>query len=840
MALYRGRAGGSPLDTDVYRCGEFLIEATNRRFSRDGVELALEPKVFAVALLLLSSPGELVTREQLLDSVWGHRYVTPSTLNRVIALVRRAFADDVGHPRFIQTVHGAGYRFIGPVVRQAESAQSLTVRFGPPPTARPPAPLEALIGRGEQIEQLSTLLRDGRGVTVVGSGGMGKTQCALAFAHQHADDWPDGIWFFDLVPLQHAEQWLELLARALSISPSGEGALLERVARALAHRRALLVLDNCDRLSTALGVTVVQILRATDEVKVLATSQQPLQFRGEQLLHMPPLALPPVRQSVTAADLPDIACAPAVALLLARIRSVQPGFVLRVANAPAIVAICERLDGMPLALELAAARFAVLSAEQVLERLSLRFRFLSSEAAGRDARHRNLAALLEWSFGLLSSAEQQLLAWLGVFVQGWTVEAVIFLAQALGRDPESQVDLLTGLANKSLVTVNQALTPPRYRLLESVREFALVQLAHMNEEPRARQAHLGYIGRLAATVHQDMISGRMRERVASLIHEHDNIEAACDYALGGGGDPQAALQIVGSLILYFKAHGAYALGHRLSQRALEKAPRERTRVRCLAMTCYGVIGLTAHTGPAAGEALQEAASIAQEIGDQWAQAYASGNLAMWKADLGLGQRAGPDIGIVERIAERLNDDNLRGLAGLARGWMYLAENRVDQAIEVLTPVRRLGDDVHQHHFIEVYIGLAMFRRGDYAAAARLWLESMRNALAVGHIRGAAGSMEGCGYIAERLGLAEQACRSLGAAEEIRQRTGIPLYSFWIPHYNHAHAALRTALGPAAYARATATGAALHEEDAAAENAQWLQSFSAAPGYGPPDSRPLSS
>ncbi|HEX3837283.1 MAG TPA: winged helix-turn-helix domain-containing protein [Steroidobacteraceae bacterium] len=809
----------------TYSCGEFLIEATNRRFSRHGVEGVLEPKVFAVVLQLLSRPGELVTRDELLDAVWGHRFVTPSTLNRIIALARRAFAEDVENPKYIQTVHGAGYRFIGPVVRQSgAAAQSLQPRFGPPVAARLPAPLEALIGRREEIEQLAELLRGARAVTVVGTGGMGKTQCALAFAHQHAADYPDGVWFFDLVPLQQADQWLELLARALSIPPSGERELLEGITRAFAGRRVLLVLDNCDRLSKELGTTVVKILRATDQVQVLATSQQQLSFVGEQLLRMPPLALPVIRQPVTAADLPHIAAAPAIALLLARIRAVQPEFGLQQANAAALIEICVRLDGMPLALELAAARFALLSPEQVLERLGMRFRFLSSAAAGRDARHRNLAALLDWSYQLLSPDEQQLLNWLGVFVQGWTVDAVISLAEALGHDPESIVELLTGLANKSLVAVNQASSPPRYRLLESVREFALVQLEKAGEEARARLAHLNYVCRMATSVHQDMVSGRMRERVALLVHEHGNIESASEYALGAGNDPQAALQIAGSLMLYFKAHGSYALGLRLCDRALSVAPVERTRVRCVALMSRGVIGPILGDDFATEAVLQEVASIAREVGDLWAEAYASGNLAQWKSDNGQWQDAGPDIAVVERAAEQLDDANLRGLTGLARGWMYLAANEIEKTIAVLQSVRRLGDDLHQHHFIDVYIGLALFRHGDNAAAAALWLEAMRNALAVGHIRGAAGSMEGCGYIAQRLNHADLACRCLGAAEEIRKRTGRPLYSFWLPHYASAHAALRAALGPAAYAAAIAVGAALHEEDAASETAQWLQTF----------------
>jgi tetratricopeptide (TPR) repeat protein len=247
-------------------------------------------------------------------------------------------------------------------------------------------------------------------------------------------------------------------------------------------------------------------------------------------------------------------------------------------------------------------------------------------------------------------------------------------------------------------------------------------------------------------------------------------------------------------------------------------------MRCLALLSRGVYGLMAHIMVTAGATLLEAASIALEVGDLWAAAYANGNLAMLSAAKGDTAQAAPHLAVVQQIAEQLDDANLRGLAGLACGWMHLADNEIDKSIVVLQSVRNLGTDVHQHHFVEVYIGLALFRRGDYATAAALWREAMHNALVVGHMRGAAGSIEGCGYVAQRLNQPQLACRCLGAAEQIRRRTGIPLYSFWVPHYDSAHAALRTALGSAVYAAEIAAGAAMHEEDAAIEAAQWLQSF----------------
>src|SRR6266850_8427472 len=170
------------LDHVVYHCGDCELDTANRIFRKRGTEYILEPKVFAVLVQLATRPGELLTRDQLLDAVWGHRYVTPSTLNRVISLARRALSDDADGPQLIQTVHGAGYRYVGPT-EEVMSSTEPRARFGPPPAARLPERLQELIGRTQELAQIDTLLRGGRALTILGAGGMGKTQCALAFAH---------------------------------------------------------------------------------------------------------------------------------------------------------------------------------------------------------------------------------------------------------------------------------------------------------------------------------------------------------------------------------------------------------------------------------------------------------------------------------------------------------------------------------------------------------------------------------------------------------------------------------------------------------------------------------
>lgn len=679
-------------DQAVFRCGDCLIDVANRRFTRKGVERILEPKVFAVIIQLIGRPGELLTRDQLLDSVGGHQYVSPSTLNRVISLARRALTDETEGTPVIQTVHGAGYRYVGPIEPVSVGATEPRARFGPPPSARLPARLQSLIGREQELDLMGKLFTNGRSLTVLGTGGMGKTQCAPAFAHDHADRFPDGIWFFDLVPVRTAQEWLSALAGALSISTTSDADLLQRTAQALAGRRALLLIDNCDRLSSDIGALIVQLLRATDQLTVLATSQKPLNFMGERILRLPPLRLPEIRNPETDADLSELAATPAVSLLLERISDSQTDFKLTAQNASAVADICERLDGMPLALELAAARFSLLSATQVLERLDERFRFLTSSSSGRDHRHQNLIAPLDWSFGLLAPVEQRFLAWLAVFVQGWTVDAATDLAAPFASTAETTVDLLGGLVSKSLVVVDQSLSPPRYRLLESVRDFALEKLHTYGEDPAARDAHMSRIRNMAELAHKDMLTGKMRERIGLLMREHGIIAAACEHALKSG-NAAAALRIMGRLTVYFKAHGSWAFGRQYCELALAGALESQSRDRGTALMCRGVAIVMCEKDGAAAPLL-EAAAIARQVGDSWTEGYASGWLALWFAHAGRSAEAPAYIATTERAAEALNDGILAGLAGLARGWIHLAQERLDDAIAGLQRVRDVGGDYH--------------------------------------------------------------------------------------------------------------------------------------------------
>lgn len=816
-----------------YRCGDFLIDLGSRRFLQKGREVALEPRVFAVIVQLLKRSDELVTRNELLDAVWGHRYVTPSTLNRIIALARRAFGDDVSEPRYIQTVHGAGYRYVGPMSRAGAEPFNIRARFEPPFAARLPARIEALIGREAELTTLSGLLGNSRAVTVLGSGGMGKTRCALEAARRAAPSYPDGVWFFDLSPVEDASEWLSMFGAALAIPAAAPEALIPQLGVLLEDRRALIVLDNCERIAADLGTLVFQLLRATNELRFLATSQRPLNLTGEQTLRLPPLRTP---QSETLAEMtPEQASAyAAVQLLLTRIRGTRPDFGIDDSNAAVLSEISMRLDGMPLALELAAARFALLSPQQVLERLVQRFRFLESDSAGRDHRHRNLSRLLEWSYGLLSAEEQRLLNWSAVFVQSWSAEAFIPLAAALGHEPESAIDLLSGLVSHSLVSVMTDVTPPRYRLLESVREYALLQLQKGSERDDARTAHLDAIAQVCARSGQEMLAGRVPERIEQLVFDRGNITAALETAAGVRPDHPQALVILGALLLYAKGHGDYMAMYRWGQLVLDRSSGSPTEARARALLTFGVTQVYLQPEkPWMARALAEAAKIAAAHGDWWTEAYALGYSALACANEGRPDEAEHYTARTRALAERHDDDLLRGVAGLAQGWVWMARGQSERALAELSGVRDLGCDPHQHHFIGTYIGLAQFALGRYPQAAHQWLMSLNLSTSVGNVRGMAGAMEGCGYLACRAGDYRSAVRLLAAARVIRERTQLPLFTFWRPHLDLAMRELHGRLSPTEFESTWLSGSALRHEDATNEALELLRAYShAAPADSP--------
>lgn len=774
-----------------------VIDATAHCLTRDGREIPIEPKAFAVLLEFLAHPGELRSRDDLLDAVWGHTCVTPGTLNRIVAQLRKALGDDIDHPHCIQTVHGLGYRFIA-ALDQPPAAKAPTLRFAPPAHARLPQRAEPLIGRERDIAQLGQLLRENRLVTVAGAGGIGKTQLALEVARRAAVEFPDGAWLFDCSATNDAATLTRGLADLFDIRATAHAdELLARLCELLQSRRTLLLFDNGERVAGPLGSVVETLLAACGELHVLVTSQHRLNSVGEALLWLPPLDVPAVGEWSSDEAVAQLAQVPAVALLLARSRAFASVFALTCANASAVAGICRQLDGLPLSLEIAAARLRLLSPEQLLARMDKHLLALAEANPRRPDRHQTLHALIAWSYSLLSEREQALLGALGVFAGPCTLGGANAVGAVFGLNDDEVLDVLGGLIDKSLLSVDVSTNPPSYRLLDSVRLFALQRLAESGDETRVRDAHLDHFVWFTECVDAE-IQGEHQQWWADRVkREWANLHAAFDHALARPPLAERALALAGNLGWYFRMGTDYAEAARWLERALDQSASP-TRHRAMALIALGIVLHHSSVRQRSSACLREGILQAGQLGDTRLVGVGQAMLAGERAMCGDFDDAEACVAASLALAQTLDDDWLCSVAMLSRGIALgiRGQHREAEAClgEAFALVPSPGSAVFQRAYTLINLALQRFYLGDVEGAARDWRHDLDLFIGIQHWRGAAGCVEGAAYVAGERGDAARAARFLAAAAKIRRLTNAPLFPHWEKAQRIAERKARDALG----------------------------------------------
>ena len=525
--------------------GPFRLDRAAGRLLKDGQPLALPPKPWAVLVYLAERPGRLVGKDELLDAVWGHRHVTDSVLRVTINSLRSALGDDPASPRYIETAARRGYRFVAPVEVLGTKAHPAPVTptarvpaSAPAPSPNPgwhapdgaltghgnlPAATATLVGRDTAVADLRALLAAHRLVTVLGPGGVGKTQLALSAAR--LDPPPDGVWLVRLEGLADAGPLLDTVARTLSLGANASRSV-QALAQALAPLSLRLVLDNAEHLVDALAPLVAQTLADAPGVQILVTSQIPLRVGGEGLLPLQPLTVPAEGEAA------DPARHTAVALFIERLRAQRPAYAPEAGELADIGALCRLLDGLPLALELAAARVPLLGTAGVLSRMSDRFALLSRGARDAPQRHRTLRQALEWSFGLLGEDERRVLRRLSVLAGSFTPAMAAVVAGNDGDAEWAVLDALQNLQDHSLLASDTAHAEPRLRQLESVRALAAEQLRDAGEEAATRT-------RLAEAMRDRFRAAQAQFTRTPLLHwlpplrpEADNLRLAMAHVVG--------------------------------------------------------------------------------------------------------------------------------------------------------------------------------------------------------------------------------------------------------------------------------------------------------------------
>jgi predicted ATPase/DNA-binding winged helix-turn-helix (wHTH) protein len=522
-------------DPPCFRFGEFALQVGRRALTRDGIPVDLGSRATDVLLALLRRPGEVAAKATIMREVWPGMLVAENNLTTQMAQVRRALGDPDGR-RFIQTVPGRGYRFIAEVIRDSAAASPPT-----PPPDRHGLPLESssFIGRERELADIAARLTERRLVTVVGAGGVGKTRTALKVAADHVAFYPDGVLLLELAPLSDPELVAELLCRKLGVAPGPTRNPNDAAVSVLHSRRLLLVLDNCEHVLGAAAALAGAILRHCRLVRVLATSQEALRVPGEMVYRLPALGVPPGNGSLTAALALQ---SEAVQLFTERAADALGSYILTDADAPAVATICRRLEGVPLAKELAAARLRMLNPREIAARLENMFRLLNVGSRTAMPRHQTLHATIDWSFALLSPPEQVVLRRLSVFVDGCCLDGAIAVASGDGIAAHAVFDLLTTLVGRSLVVADTTRPTTRYRMLETTRQYAAEKLAEAGEAGRRLQMaeFLLALFRRAEAVWPTVPTDAW---LATYGVEAENFRAAIDWAFAAG-EPALGVSLV--------------------------------------------------------------------------------------------------------------------------------------------------------------------------------------------------------------------------------------------------------------------------------------------------------
>jgi len=435
-----------------------------------------------------------------------------------------------------------------------------------------PVELTSFVGRRSEIAAVKGAFTQSRLVTLVGVGGVGKTRLAVAVASDIRRAFPDGVWFVDLAPLQDEDLLASTVASALRLQSRSRQWAPAALARQLANRHLLFVLDNCEQLRHACAVLVDSLARECPELRVLATSRQALDIAGEHLITVQPLATPPAGSSPM---LESMKRYDAVTLFAERAQAVAPGFHLDEENSAAVAALCHRLDGIPLALELAAARLRVLSPQQILDRLTEHSGVLRSDSSLLPPRHRSLRSLISWSYDLCSPEERTLWTRLGVFPGTFDLEAVEAVCGGDGLAQDDLLDLLSGLVEKSVLLTQHAGGRMRYRMPETIRAFGQEQLVAGGQELELRRRHRDYFASIYLA-NEAWFGPRQGELLQAMVLERDNFRAALHFCLSEGDEPLIAARLVRAvaaetMVFGFLSEGRYWM-HRVLSVVTDPAP----------------------------------------------------------------------------------------------------------------------------------------------------------------------------------------------------------------------------------------------------------------------------
>lgn len=635
----------------IYMARNWEIDLARRELRTQGTAVPLGSRAFEILELLVQSAGDLVSKGALIHRVWQGAVAEENTLQFHVSAIRKALGPD---REMLKTVSGRGYQLVGGWAVRAPASPEMPLPGAPGPDLAPPiqsnlpSTASELIGRSAALQHLQDLLAAYRVVTLTGPGGIGKSKLALELARRLLPGFDGDVWWVELVSLSDPGLVPSTVAGALGLRFGGDDISPEAVARAIGGRRRLLVLDNCEHLVDAVARLTEALVSQCPQTSVLTTSREALRIEGEYVYRVPTLHVP----SLSERNSGNILGYSAVELFIARMQALDQDFAPGEASLVTIAAICRRLDGIPLAIEFAAARAATLGVQEVASRLDDRFGLLTCGHRTALPRHQTLRATLDLSYQLLPEPERRLLRKLAVFPAGFTIEAATAVTSEASGTPLTVLDGVASLVAKSLVTFDGATHDARWRLLETTRAYALEKLAESGEAEQTARRHAVFFRDLLEASPALGQPEASAEDVAHRVREIDNIRAALDWSFSESGDVAIGVALTAacgpvwlhlSLMTECRERTEWALRHAGADPDLD--PRIRMR---LALALGLALSYAAGSVDRSWDTLSEAFDISEWLGDTDIQLRTL--WAMWSHRLNRGEhRAARDL--AERFAQ---------------------------------------------------------------------------------------------------------------------------------------------------------------------------------------------
>ncbi len=801
-----------------YRFGQVEIRPAERRILVDGQPTHVGARAFDLLMALLERRERVVGKDELLELVWPGVVVEENNLQVQVSALRKLLG-----AKALATVPGRGYRLAIEFDDEASSSAP------PNRTHNLPAQLNSFVGRERELDEIGKLLGTTRLVTLTGVGGTGKTRLSLHAAAHALDAFPDGVWFVELAPLADERLVAQAVATALGVKETAARPLVEALENHVNNRRLLLVLDNCEHLLKGCAVLAKKLLHSSRGLQILASSRERLHMAGETAYPVTSLAVPDPVESADGAkhaaiDLEALAKTEAVRLFIDRAVSAKPAFALTRHNAASVAEICRHLDGIPLAIELAAARVDSLSIDKIAARLGDRFGLLIGGDPTATPHQRTLRASIDWSHDLLAEAERVLLQRLAVFAGGWTLEAAEDVCAGRGGRETGVLNRLIHLVEKSLVVLGAG--GERYHLLETVRQYAQERLRESGNEDEVRNRHLDHYLALAEKARAELAGPAQGTWLARLDQDRENLLAAHARADRAPDGASLGLRLAWALKPYWINRGFPELGLRLTVDALARSgASDRSHARCRGLFDAGQIGTYMGRYAEARRYLEESLAIAREIGDTRVATAALQPLGL--ACLGLGDKTAARAHLEEALvmARELGNPRETAAALNVLAQLLRSESELDAAEPLYEEALALARKLDDRESIAIgLLNLAMVSidRGSREAAAPMLLEALAIAEEIGSRRTGQCVLEVSAGLAALREEWNCAARLFGAAEAQAAQTGLQRdpadEAFLAPRIDRA----REALAADGFAPAEAVGRAQSYEEALGEARAWLE------------------